>query len=93
MPAFMLALYSIYSPFMEETLPLDITNSLVTIAFGMWVTYRLSVSVRRLHGPVFSGITVFVIAALVVMYALMTYNPPHSPLFLDTETGSYGISR
>ena len=93
MPAFMLALYGVYSQFLEETLLLNIANTLVTIAFGMWVTYRLTVSKRRLHGPGFSAAAVIIIAGLIVLYGQMTYDPPHIPLFYDTEAGNYGIPR
>lgn len=93
MPALMLALYGIYSQFMEETLPLDIVNSLVTISFGMAVTYKLTVSKRRLHGPVFSALAVVIVVALSVLYGLMAYYPPKVPLFLDMQTNEYGIPR
>ena len=93
MPAFMLALYGIYSRFMEETLPLDIANSLVTIALGMVVTYKLSVSKRRLYGPAFSILAVAIIVGLIVMYGLLTYDPPRIPLFLDKQTNGFGIPR
>ncbi len=93
MPAFMLALYGVYSQFMEETLPLDIANSLVTIALGMAVTYKLSVSKRRLHGPVLSVLAVVIVVGLPVMYGLLTYDPPQIPLFLDKQMNSYGIPR
>ena len=93
MPAFMLALYCGYSQLAERTLPMDIANSLLTIALGMWLTYKLSVSGLKLHGPVFTTAAVLIVSGLAVLYGLLTCYPPQNPLFLDRETGRYGILR
>ena len=93
MPAFMLALYGVYSQFVEETLLLNIANSLVSITLGMTVTYKLTVSKRRLYGPGFSVLAVFIVVGLIVMYGLLTYDPPQIPLFLDKQTNEFGIPR
>ena len=93
MPAFMLALYGVYSRFIERTLPLDIANALVTIALGMVVTCKLTVSKRRLSGPVFSTLAVIIVVGLIIIYGLLTYDPPQVPLFLDKQTNGYGIPR
>ena len=93
MPALMLALYGIYSQFVEKTLPLDFANALVTITLGMAVTCKLAVSKRRMSGPVFSTLAVVIVAGLIILYGLLTYDPPRIPLFLDKQTGEYGIPR
>jgi hypothetical protein len=93
MPALILLLHVIFSSIIEETLPLDIVNSLVTIAFGMWVTYRLTVSKRKLNGVVFSTASVIIIVGLIILYATLTYHPPVHPLFMDKQTNQYGVPR
>jgi len=93
MPALLLAMYSIYSPFLDETLPLDIVNSLVTIAFGMWTVYRLTVSKWSLGGHALILASLFILIGLMVLYAAMTYYPIEHPLFMDNRTGQYGIPR
>jgi hypothetical protein len=35
---------------------------------------------------------VAVITVLAVIFIIFTFYPPHLPLFMDSETGQYGIS-
>ena len=36
-------------------------------------------------------ITITLVFAIIIIYIAWTVNPPHLPIFLDTDTGKYGI--
>jgi hypothetical protein len=91
MPALMLLIYEVCHLLGVDSLPVDIANSAVSIAFGMWLTYRLTVSGWKLSGPVFSAAAAVILIGLLALYAALTYYPPASPLFMDPPTGQYGI--
>jgi uncharacterized membrane protein len=93
MPVLMLLIYSACHLLGVDSLPVDIANALVSITLGLWVTYRLTVSVRKLNGPLYSTAAVVILAGLLVVYAVLTYYPPQHPLFWDQQTHQYGIPR
>jgi uncharacterized membrane protein YoaK (UPF0700 family) len=53
----------------------------------------VSVSLYRKTGrsKIVETVAVAVLIALAVMFIVFTWYPPHLPIFLDPETGQYGI--
>ena len=74
-----------------EILLVDILIFLVAITAGQLVSYRILISVK-LPGYV-NLIAMAFLILLAVILVLFTFYPPHLPIFLDANTGTYGISR
>jgi hypothetical protein len=74
----------------ESNVAVDILSFLAAIAGGQWLSYRIIVSQRSRPAPLQVSITVLVV--LVVGFAVLTFTPPHIPLFQDGVTGTYGPS-
>jgi hypothetical protein len=68
----------------------DILSFLVAIAGGQWLSYRIIVSQRS--RPASLQVSVTALALVVVGFAVLTFTPPHIPLFQDGVTGTYGPS-
>ena len=67
----------------------EIATAAVLAAFGHLLAVRLMRSARKLDG--WFTVAVFSLILLVVMYLSFTVNPPRINLFLDPNTGGYGI--
>ena len=93
MPVLMLTLYAIYFGWMEETLPVDLLNTAVTIAAGLFVAYRLTTSKRGFSGKPYRIASVLIPLAMLGIYIAFTFSPPHLHLFLDKGSMRYGIWR
>lgn len=91
MPVFMLLLYYAYQSFFEETLPLDLVNAFVTVAAGAFLGYRLTVSKKDFSAVPYRIAAPAVVVALLAVYAVFTYSPPHCDLFWDPSAHLYGI--
>ena len=65
----------------------DIATFLVAVVIGQWASYRLISSSVRVP-PLWVSVvgTVLVLAG----FAVLTFAPPHIPLFQETSTGAYG---
>ncbi|MFC1955828.1 DUF6512 family protein [Chloroflexota bacterium] len=73
----------------EEILIVDIFIFLVAIIVGQLISYRIMTSAKlpkyiKVISPVF-----IILLALILMLA--TFYPPHLPIFLGANTGTYGI--
>jgi len=73
----------------EEILIVDILIFLVAIIIGQLVSYRIMTASKLPEYTKFIGI--FFIALLALILMLTTFYPPHLPIFLDGNSGSYGI--
>jgi len=74
----------------EEILIVDILIFLVAITVGQLTSYKIMTSAKL---PKYADIISFIfiiILALIIM--LFTFYPPHLPIFIDGNTGTYGIS-
>ena len=91
MPIIMLLLFYLYRPLLEETLPLDLLNAVVTIAVGAFVAYKLTVSQMVIHPCVQYVIATVIIIGMLVIYTVFTFHPPRCDLFFDRSTMRYGI--
>jgi hypothetical protein len=73
----------------EEILLVDILIFLVAIITGQLISYRIMTSSKL---PDYTGIiAVIFILMLALVLSLSTFYPPHLPIFLDSNTGTYGI--
>jgi hypothetical protein len=72
----------------ESNVAVDILSYLVAIAGGQWLSYRLLVS-ERSRAPTLA-VSVTALVLLVVGFGVLTFSPPHIPLFRDAPTGIYG---
>ncbi|MFC2063136.1 DUF6512 family protein [Chloroflexota bacterium] len=73
----------------REILIVDIFIFLVAVAVGQLASYRIMVSSRLPGYANFVSPAFIILLALVLM--LFTFYPPHLPIFLDANTGTYGI--
>ena len=73
----------------EEILIVDIFIFLVAVIVGQLISYKILISTRL---PKYTNIispVLIILLALILM--LFTFYPPHLPIFLDGNTGTYGI--
>ena len=74
----------------REILAVDIVIFVVAIALGQLASYRILISPRQL--PDWSGkLAVAGLISLAVLFIVFTFNTPHTPLFLDPGSGTYGL--
>ncbi len=91
MPLLMLFIYGLFRAFGVESLVVDLVNTLIVIAFGMAVSYRLTVSSMPLAGLRGRVTAVLLVLGMLVVFAVFTYFPPHISIFQDSNTLRYGI--
>ncbi|MDD5701950.1 MAG: DUF6512 family protein [Dehalococcoidales bacterium] len=73
----------------KEFLIVDILIFLVAVVIGQLTSYRILTSSRL---PAYTnGISIFFIIVQALVLMLFTFYPPHLPIFLDSNTGTYGI--
>ena len=73
----------------KEILMVDIVIFLVAIIIGQLTSYKIMTSARLPMYTNFISSIFIMLMALVLM--LFTFYPPHLPIFLDGNTGTYGI--
>ncbi len=91
MPALMLLLYYAYVPLTGESLAANLINSFVTLSAGAWLAYRLTVSERDFSGEGYKTAAMVIVLALLAVYAVFTFWPPHARLFWDSSSRLYGL--
>jgi len=75
----------------SESLVADISFFVVAVALGQITSYKLMTKdhlPRRTHILAIGGL--IVIGAIYILFA---YQPPHWPLFMDHNAGTYGITQ
>jgi hypothetical protein len=78
-----------YTAFLSESLVIDIGSFVVAVFIGQLLSYKL-LTLRQLPRWVI-WVSIVFYALLAVLFVAFTFYPPESPLFLDSESGSYGI--
>ena len=73
----------------EEILIVDIFIFLVAIIVGQLTSYKIMISSKLPEYTKFISPIFIILLALILM--LSTFYPPHLPIFLDGNTGTYGI--
>jgi hypothetical protein len=73
----------------EEILIVDILIFLAAIVIGQLTSYKIMISDRLpKYSNVISPIFIILLASILILF---TFYPPHLPIFLDGNTGTYGI--
>lgn len=91
LPLLMLGVFYLCEAVGVASLAADLANTLIVIAFGMYLSYRLTVSTEQASGFNYSAIAWLIVLGLIVIFAVFTYLPPHASIFLDSNTLQYGI--
>jgi hypothetical protein len=71
----------------ESNVAVDILSFVVAIAAGQWLSYRILLARGRIP-PVAASLGTLLV--LVVAVGVVTFQPPHLPVFQDSTTGEYG---
>jgi hypothetical protein len=85
-----LVFYS-YTAFTKEILAVDIATFIIMVIVGQIVTYRLYKVEKGPRSSLTETVAITIIVLLVIMFVTFTFYPPHLSIFVDPETGHYGI--
>jgi len=90
MPIVILALFYGYTALTGwENVFIDILIFLLAVATGQMAGYWI---ITRKPLPLWlTGLSAILIITLGFGYIFFTYHPPHLPIFMDANTGSYGL--
>jgi hypothetical protein len=83
------AIFYTYTALIGESLAIDIGSFMVVAVIGQLFSYKL-LTVRQLPRWV-TWVSLGFFALLLVLFVVFTFYPPQFQLFLDPETGTYGI--
>lgn len=87
----MLGIYYLFSALGIESLALDLVNTVIVITAGLFAAYRLTVSDKQMDGMRYRVASLLIVLSLLAVFAVLTYFPPHVPMFRDSNTLQYGI--
>lgn len=68
----------------------DVLSFFLAIAGGQWVSYTLIGSSKRRPAPLLTSVAGLVL--VLVGFGVLTFTPPHVPLFQEVSTDTYGPS-
>ena len=91
MPFLMLLLFYAYQLVIPENLAADIALTYIVIAIGQLIAYKMTVSGTKLSGAVFKAASALIVLGLLVLFAVLTFFPPHCGIFFDSNSMRYGI--
>jgi hypothetical protein len=83
------AVFYTYTALAAENLTVDIATFMAAVIVGQVVSFALYKKTKR--SRITEAAAVAVLVALAVMFVVFTWYPPLLPVFLDSETGQYGI--
>lgn len=90
MPLFIVVVFYGYTALAgRNILWMDISVFVLAVLAGQMLSYRI-----LLRPAVASGVKTIALILLVLMivaFSLLTFFPPHCPLFCDPRTGQYGL--
>jgi peptidoglycan/LPS O-acetylase OafA/YrhL len=78
-----------YTAFTKEILAVDIGTFMIAVIVGQTVSFVLYKKTKK--SRITEAVAVAVLLLLVVMFIVFTFYQPHLPIFLDSETGRYGV--
>jgi hypothetical protein len=90
MIAFIPIIFYTYTSFTGESIfAVDFSSFVVTVILGQIISLKL---LTRHKFPMWMNwLGIVLLFALVVVFAVFTFIPPHLGIFQDSETGGYGI--
>jgi hypothetical protein len=71
----------------HSVVAVDVLSYLAAVAGGQWLSHRI---ISRRSRPAPLGVSAAALVLLVVGFGVLTFEPPHLPLFEETATGSDG---
>ena len=78
-----------YTAFMEEIFLIDISTFFVAVIVGQLVSIKLYKQTQS--SKIIEGAAIAILISLAVIFVVFTFSPPHLPIFMDSNTGQYGI--
>ena len=72
-----------------ENVIIDILIFIIAVALGQFTSYKI-LKMKRLANSL-QWLALIFLTVLGIMYGVFTFYPPQSPIFLDGNTGTYGI--
>jgi hypothetical protein len=87
----MLGIYYVFRVLGIESLVLDLVNTFIIIALGLYAAYRFTVSEKRMDGAGYRVAALLLVLGLLAIFIVFTFFPHHIPLFQDSNTLQYGI--
>ncbi len=81
--------YSYKALFGEHNLFIDISIFILAIIIGQLVSYKILTSPQLPR--VYSIISLVALLVIISVFLLFTFYPPRLPIFMDMNTGEYGI--
>jgi FtsH-binding integral membrane protein len=78
-----------YTAFTKENLAIDIATFMIAVIVGQIVSVILYRKTSR--SRITEAVAIAVLVLLATMFLAFTFYPPHLPIFLDSESGKYGI--
>jgi len=78
-----------YTAFTKEILAVDIATFMIAVVIGQVVSYSLYKKAN--WSRLTEVIAITVIALIAIKFIAFTFYPPHLPIFMDSNTGQYGI--
>ena len=90
-PAAMLGLFYLYRTLLgvNHYLPLDIAVCFISIFIGTMAAYHITKAKREFK--LMNYLAIIIVLLMFTTYAILTYYPPHAPIFKDSITQDYGI--
>lgn len=83
------AVFYAYTAITAENLAVDIATFMIAVIVGQIVSVILYKKAHR--SRITEAVAVAVLVLLAVIFITFTFYSPHMPIFLDSETGQYGI--
>ena len=84
-----LLFYSYTSLVGSHNLFIDILIFIIAVIIGQLVSYKIMTSEKL--PETFTMISIVALIVITSMFLLFTFYPPHLPIFMDPNTGKYGI--
>ena len=78
-----------YTAFTEEIFLVDISTFFIAVIVGQLVSIKLYKKTQS--SKIIEGAAIAVIIFLAAIFVVFTFSPPHLPIFMDSNTGQYGI--
>ncbi len=83
------AIFYTYTAFISENVIIDIGSFMVVVVIGQLFSYKLLTTRQFSRWVTWVSLSFF--ALLTVLFVVFTFYPPQIQLFLDTESGTYGL--
>jgi len=88
-PVIIIGLFYGYTSFMDHVFFFDIAIFVIAVVFAYWFSYKIIVSQTN-YSRFTAAAVIFIILELLA-FSLFSYFPPKNFLFLDPQSGLYGI--